>query len=309
MPNDLPFYSFNHYLKKLFNKRVYKISIDGGFTCPNRDGTKGFGGCIFCDGSGSSSKTNKMGTSITDQIKENIKVRKKRYRAEKFIAYFQSFSNTYDNIDSLKKKYDEALKADENIIGLSIATRADCIDEEKLNLIASYKEKLPYVTVEYGMQSCHNQTLKAINQGSTHEEFTKAVEMTKKMGLDVIAHIILNLPNETTKMQLQTADRLAQMDISGVKIHLLTACINTELEKLYNAAHWHPYSFEEYIQLVCDILERLPANYVIHRITGGAHPLKTIAPTWLYSKKDEVIKATVDTLIKRKTKQGAKCLF
>jgi len=309
MSVDCFFYSLNSYFKKLFGQRVYKISLDGGFTCPNRDGTKGRGGCIFCDGNGSSSNTNKIGTSITDQVKQNIKIRKKRYKAKKFIAYFQSFSNTYDSVENLRKKYDEALGADENIIGLSIATRADCIDEEKLKLISSYKKRLPYVCVEYGMQSCHNETLKFINQKSTHEDFIKAVKMTQKMDIDIVAHIILNLPNETKQMQLQTVNRLSEAGISGVKIHLLTACKNTPLAELYQKGLWQPYSFDEYIEMLCDILERLPSNCVIHRLAGGGHPKHTIAPVWLYKKKDAIIKETIETFKKRKTKQSAKCIY
>lgn len=299
------YYSYNNYLKEKFACRVYKVSIDAGFTCPNRDGTKGFGGCTFCDETGSSSRTHLQGTSITKQVQKNIAIRKSRYKAKKFIAYFQSHTNSYAPTNQLKKIYDEAIEADPDIIGLTISTRPDCIDEKKLALIASYKKRLPYVSIEYGMQTKHDKTLKAINNCSTHNDFLKAIELTKKYDLDHCVHVILGLPNEGRKQLLETANTLAKLDIQGIKIHLLVAMENTPLAQSYLRGKWHPLTFEEYIPLVCDFIERLPPSCVIHRLSGNGHPKHLVAPRWAYDRRNDVRKAITDLLSKRSTRQGS----
>ncbi len=299
------YFTLNKYLQKRFNERVYKISIDANFTCPNRDGTKGSGGCIYCDKFGSSSRIHKKRTPIKDQVLNNILIRKTRYKAKKFIAYFQSFTNTYGDIKYLKKIYDQAVFIHPDIIGLSISTRADCLDEEKVQLIASYRKYLPYVSVELGMQSSHDKTLKLINRGETHKDFLKAVELLKKYNIAIVSHVILGLPNETKNDILKTADRLANLEISGIKLHFLIALKNTELENMHNQKKWSPLTFDNYVNLCADFIERMPPEYIIHRTAGSGYPKDIIAPKWIYSNKNEVMQAIQHVLEKRNTHQGS----
>jgi uncharacterized protein len=305
----LPYNSFNNFLKKLFKQRTYKISIDAGFSCPNRDGTKGVGGCIFCDEKGSSSRTNHECSSLKTQIINNIKVRKSRYRAEKFIVYFQSFTNTYASTEKLKKLYDEAIDAHEDIVGISVSTRPDCIDEEKIKLLASYKEKLPFVCVEYGMQTANDSTLKLLNRNETHEDFLKALELTKKYDLHHCAHIILGLPEESLEDNLKTADTLAQLKVEGVKIHSLVAMENTALCQMYERGLWTPLTLEEYVERSCSFIERLHPTSILHRVSASGHPLHIIAPLWMKEKNLQFSKALIEEFQKRKTRQGSFCKF
>jgi uncharacterized protein len=300
------YYSYGDYLKSKFGCRVYKVSVDAGFTCPNIDGSKGVGGCTFCDESGSSSLTNALGTSIADQVLKNISVRRSRYQAEKFIAYFQSYTNTYASVDRLKKVYDEALEVDPDIVGLAISTRPDCIDEQKIALIAGYKKRVPYVSIEYGMQTMHDRTLKAINRCQTHDDFLNAISLTKKYDLDYCAHIILGLPGEDREDMIATAKSLAQINIQGVKIHLLVALDNTPLAKSYLRGRWKPLDFEQYVSLICDFLEYLPSDCIIHRFGGYGHPMKVVAPKFMYQRKHEVRDRVAQLLTERGTYQGCR---
>jgi radical SAM protein (TIGR01212 family) len=297
-------------MKSLFGFKVYKVSVDAGFSCPNRDGKKGVSGCIFCDEKGSSSRTNEN-LSIKAQVLENIKIRKKRFKAKKFIVYFQSFSNTYAPTETLKKRYDEAINASPDIVGISISTRADCIDEEKIKFISTYKKKLPYVSLEYGMQTSHDKTLKLINRKETFKDFLKAISLTKKYNLHNSAHVILGLPKENKSNMLKTADTLAKLQIEGVKIHLLVVMKNTVLEKMYKNKLYSPLSFEEFINISCDFLERLPKNCIIHRLSTSGHPKGIVAPLWMKKKNlnNEIIAALEKNFSKRKTKQGFFCKY
>lgn len=304
---DLFYNSYNKFMKNIFGCKVYKVSIDGGFSCPNRDGTKGVGGCIYCDELGSSSRTSSSEMSITDQIINNIKVRKSRYRAEKFIAYFQSFSNTYAPVSELKKKYDEAINADKDIVGLDISTRPDCIDEEKIKLIASYKDKVKYVCVEYGMQTCHDKTLQLINRGETHKDFVKAIKLAQKYGLHHCAHVILGLPKETVEDQLITAQTLSDLQVEGIKIHLLVAMKNSALAEMYRKNLWKPLSYDEYISLACRFLEHIHPSCIIHRLSASGHPLHIIAPMWMVEKKLDIPSDISKEFQRRKTRQGYFC--
>lgn len=299
------FFTFNDFLQNQFGCRVYKVSVDGGFSCPNRDGTKGQNGCIFCDASGSSSKTVCHATSIKEQVLHNIKVRKRRFHAQKYIVYFQSFTNTYASCSILKSRYDEAVFAHPDIVGLAIGTRSDCIDEEKLSLIASYKKNLPFVTIEYGMQTIHNKTLKKIDRKETHEDFLKALELSRKYGIEPVVHVILGLPGETDQEMLQTALALNKLKIKGVKIHVLTAIKETPLAHLYEKRLFTPLSYEKYLGLVCDFLERLPKDCVIYRFAGGGHAKDILEPKWAYEKRNTIQQAIAEELKKRKSYQGS----
>ena len=217
MENKKRYYPISQYLKKTFNKKVYKITLDGGFYCPNRDGTISKGGCIFCDETGSYSRCNDKILSIQEQIKKSMDKLSAQFKAQAFMAYFQSYSNTYANVEKLKEIYDSVF-FDERIVSISIGTRPDCVDNKKLDLISSYKH--PWI--EYGLQSANDETLKLINRRHDFECFKKAVIETKKRNIKVCAHIILGFPNETKKDMLNTAHKLAKLNIDGIKIHMLT---------------------------------------------------------------------------------------
>lgn len=302
---SLPYLSYNRYMQKLFKKRVYKVSVDGGFSCPNRDGAKSFSGCIFCDAKGASSRTHAEFTPIKEQVLKNIQIRKSRYKAEKFIVYLQSFTNTYASLKTLKKRYDEALFAHKDIVGLSISTRPDCIDEEKIKLIASYKDKVPYVCVEYGLQTIHDKTLKRINRQESFADFLKALELSKKYGLHNCAHVILNLPGEGRKEMLETADKLAELQVEGVKIHLLAVLKNTFLHRLFLAGKWQSPSLQESVQRACDFIEHLPADTIIHRVSSrNGHPHDLVHPLWMRDGKEKFANFILQEFKTRGTYQG-----
>ncbi len=281
-PQDKKYNQYSQHLKELFNCKVYKITLDAGFNCPNRDGTISTGGCIFCDTGGSFSQAHSNLLSIDKQIEESKKRLKKRFKAEKFIAYFQAFTNTYASVDKLKNIYDEAL-TDPDVIGLSIGTRPDCVDEEKINLISSYA-KDNYVWLEYGLQSAHNKTLDIINRGHAVEDFIKAVKITQNKNINICTHVILGLPGETKKEMLETARLLADIGIDGIKIHLLCALKGTKLEKMYHNNEFKPLEINEYVDIVCDYIEILPPNVTMHRLAGNGLNEILVAPEWLPEK-------------------------
>ena len=245
--------------------------------------------------------------SIKEQILNNIKIRKSRYKAKKFIAYFQSFSNTYADINILKQQYDEAVSAHPDIVGLNISTRPDCIDEAKIQLIASYRKKVPFVCIEYGLQSCHNKTLELINRKETFEDFLKALQLTKKYkdSLHHCVHVILGLPEESFEEQMKTAAILADLRIEGIKIHPLAVMQNTPLADLYEKSLYIPLSAEEYLSSACSFIERLHPECIIHRVSTAGHPMHTIAPAWLKENKSNLTRAIEEEFRKRKTQQGS----
>ena len=277
--NDL-----NSYLRGIFGCRVQKISIDAGLSCPNRDGSISTGGCIYCNVRGSGTGAYAHGLSITDQLQRGKTSLAKRYKAKKFIAYFQSFSNTYASPATLERLYNEAL-AVEDIVGLSIGTRPDCVDPPVLDLLEAYAENY-MIWVEYGLQSAHDATLDLINRGHDFECFRKTVEATRNRGIKICSHVILGLPSETQKHMLETANRLAQLEIDGIKLHLLYVVKGTVLEKLYRQEKYRCLRQTEYVDLVCDFLERIPQRVVIQRLTGDPHPDELVAPHWSLNKKD-----------------------
>jgi len=296
---------YSAYLKQKFGVKVYKVTIDAGFSCPNRDGTISSGGCIFCDESGSFSQAHSNLLSIEDQLKTGIETLSTRFKAKKFMSYFQAYSNTYKPVDKLEKIYNSALNHPD-VIGLSIGTRPDCVDDEKLKLIASYKDDY-YTWIEYGLQSIHDKTLRAINRGHDFDCFLKAYEMSKKVGLNVCAHVILGLPDETREDMLQTAKKLAEMKVDGIKIHMLCVLENTQLAKLYEAGKISLPSEEEYMQTVCDFLEILPAETTIHRLAGNGLKKELIAPRWIGKKMDMLNK--IDRELERRDSYQGNHLF
>ncbi len=292
---------FNTYLKKEFGERVQKITVDAGFSCPNRDGTLSSGGCIYCNPKGSGTGAYGKKISITDQLVQGKAALNRRYKANKFFAYFQSFTNTYAPVEKLKAVYEEAL-AVKDIIGLSIGTRPDCVDNEILSLLEQYARKY-LVWIEYGLQSVHNQTLALINRGHDFQSFQNAVQMTQGRNIKICVHVILGLPGESRIQMLETAKTLSEMKIDGIKIHLLYVIKGTGMEQLYQTGEYQCLEQQAYVDLVCDFLERTPWNIVIQRLTGDPHRDELVAPEWCM-KKAETLKMIQDELEKRNTRQG-----
>lgn len=294
----------NSYLRGIFGCRVQKISVDAGLSCPNRDGTIAAGGCIYCNPHGSGTGAHARGRSITEQLEAGKTAMVRRYRARKFIAYFQSFSNTHAPLSHLRALYDEALAVD-GIVGLSIGTRPDCVSEPILALLQEYARR-HLVWVEYGLQSARDATLAGINRGHDSACFLNAVAATRARGLPVCAHIILGLPNETRADMQFTAATLAAAEVDGVKIHSLYVVKGTRLEAQFKAGHYRCLEREEYADLVVDVLERLPARVVIQRLTGDPHPDELTAPDWCRDKRASLVAIRI-AMERRDTWQGKLC--
>ncbi len=299
---DKRYNQFSAYLKNKFGAKVYKITLDAGFSCPNRDGAISTGGCIFCDDGGSFSQAHSNLLSIEEQVNIGAKTLHNRFKAEKFMSYFQAYSNTYKPVNELENIYKSALHHPD-VVGLSIGTRPDCVDEDKLNLISDIAQDY-YTWVEYGLQSIHDKTLKKINRGHNFDCFLKAYEKTKGKGINVCTHVIFGLW-ETRDEILETAQKLAELKVDGVKIHMLCALKDTKLAQLYANKEIDFMSEEEYVNLVCDFLEILPPTTTIHRLAGNGLKKNLIAPRWLGAKLDCLNKIDRE-LLKRDSYQGAK---
>lgn len=292
MENLKRYNRLTEYLKDKFGERVLKICINGNFTCPNRDGTIGFGGCIFCSehGSGDHLESN---VSIEKQVKNYFSSYKSQ-RANKFIAYFQNFTNTYDTLENLKMKYDSAL-IDNRIVALAIATRPDCLNEDIVKLIKSYSEKY-YVWVELGLQTSNDITGNLINRGYTSEQFSTAVSLLNKYNIDVVTHIMVGLPNES-KIDLEnTVKFINQHNIQGIKIHSTYIIQNTKLANMYYSGTYKPIDLMDYINSVIFILTHISKDIVIHRISADAPKDLLIAPEWNLHKK--LVLNNVDKIMK-----------
>ena len=295
--------TFSEFLKKRFGQKVYKVTLDAGFSCPNRDGTLSSDGCIFCDDSGSFSRLYSPTLPIEAQLQVGMVKIKNRYHAEKFLAYFQAYTNTYKPVNELKQLYDKVFI--DNVVGMSIGTRPDCVDEEKLDLISSYNVDNRFIQVEYGIQSVHDKTLKFINRGHDFACFEKACKKSKERGLTVCAHVILGLPNETYDDMMQTAKTLAKMSIDGIKIHMLAVMEGTKIQKMFDEGKINLMSEEDYISTVCDFLEYLPPDMIIQRLAGNGKREIRIQPRWL-GKKLELVGKMEKEFERRGTKQGSK---
>lgn len=295
--------SFSEHLRRLFGCRVYKVSVDAGFTCPTRDGTKARGGCLYCGEEGSRASYCDPDLPIDAQVRRGIEFLRRRYKAEKFIAYFQPYTNTYAPVEVLRGVYDQALAVD-NIVGLSIGTRPDCVSPQVLDLLAEYHDRT-YLWVEYGLQSAMEKTLHSINREHTVGDFIEAVEQTHARGMRVCAHVILGLPYETPSDMLASADVLNSLHIDGVKIHSLYVNKNARLARLYETGELRLLLQEEYVGLVCDYLERLAPDILIHRLTGEAPPNLLLAPHWC-ADKSTVIRHIRQELERRGSEQGSR---
>lgn len=287
MENKERYKHLNNYLKEKFGERTLKICIDGGFTCPNRDGNCGISGCIFCSEKGSGELISLASGSdsidkITNQVK-NYFLSYRCNRANKFIAYFQNFTNTYDSLENLKKKYDAALINDK-IVGLEVATRPDCINEDIAKLLKSYTKKY-YVCVELGLQTSNDNTGILINRGYTSAQFTKAVKILNKYNIDVVAHIMVGLPNENFDDIKNTVNFINEHNIQGIKIHSTYVIKNTVLANMYFKHEYIPISLDYYFDALTYIITHISPNVVIHRISGDAPKDLLIAPEWNLHKK------------------------
>lgn len=299
------YYKFSEYFKKKFGCRVFKVSVDAGFSCPNRDGTKGSGGCIYCDNKGFSFNSRKETASLEIQIKRGIEFARKRYRAEKFIIYFQAYTNTYAQLDVLRERY-SIINDFDNIVGLAIGTRPDCIDNEKLDLLEQYTEDYE-VWIEYGLQSVHESTLKFINRRHSYADFLKAVKLTYKRGkFKICVHVIIGLPGENKDDVLETAKEIGRLKIDGIKIHPLHIIRGTKMEELYVNGEYHPLDLEQYLELTTSFLEYIHPDTVIQRITADCPSNYLVAPEWI--KEKNMILQRIDSKLKEENRyQGRLC--
>ena len=276
----------NKFLKEKFGERTLKICVDGGFTCPNRDGTLGYGGCIYCSEKGSGELINPI-NSISEQVRYYFTTYKAK-RANKFIVYFQNFTNTYDTIENLKLKYDSAL-IDDRIVGLEIATRPDCITEDVVKLLNTYSNKY-YVCVELGLQTANEKNGDFINRCYSNSDFTRAVSLLNKYNIDVVAHIMIGLPSPNSKAEsiedvASTVAFLNNHQIQGIKIHSCYVVKNTKLEDLYNSGKYSPLSLDDYLKQCAYVITHINPNVIIHRISGDAPKDLLVAPSWNSHKK------------------------
>ncbi len=275
--------TLNSYFKEVFGEKVYKLALDGGMTCPNRDGTIGSGGCIFCSEGGSGDFAEKLCGDIHTQLERaKLRVRKKT-KTDKFIAYFQSYTNTYADVGYLRRLFFAAI-SEPSVVGLSIGTRPDCLPSDVLKLLKELNEIKP-VFVELGLQTIHKATEILIRRGYPLEVFDEAVKSLKEIGVNTVVHVILGLPHETPQMMLETVKYVGKSGADGIKLQLLHVLKGTELEKMYLRGEFEVLTMEEYIDILCSCIEALPKEIVIHRITGDAPKRLLVAPKWSADKK------------------------
>lgn len=299
--NNKRYYTLDYYYKHKFNSKVFKVSLNAGFSCPNLDGKKGTGGCIYCSKIGSGEFAGNVNDSLEKQFYDVLKVMKKKWDSNKYIAYFQARTNTYAPLHVLKEKYENVLKLP-NVIGLSIATRPDAISNECLDYLEELNNRT-YLTVELGLQTIHEKTSILINRCHSLDCFTNMVKELRKRNINVVVHIINGLPYETKEMMIETVKYLNKLDIQGIKIHMLNILKDTKLYELYKQEKFHVLSKEEYVDIVCDQLENLREDIVIHRITGDPKEDDLVEPTWL-TKKFGVLNEIDKELKRRDTYQG-----
>lgn len=316
MPGTKRYRTFSQYLKETFGERVHKVTLDAGFTCPNRDGTLATGGCIYCDHRGSGAPSIDRTQSVTEQLEAGMAAVRRRYKADKFIAYFQAFTNTYAPLATLRRLYDQALAKD-GVVGLAVGTRPDCLPDEVLDLLEEYTRDYR-VWLEIGLESAHDRTLELVNRGHDVACFADAVKRaqgralslgtkggTKGRGLRLCAHVILGLPGETKEEMLETARTVAGLGLDEIKIHSLHVLRGTKLASMYRSGEVRLMTMEEYVGLVCDFLELLPPDMVIQRLMGEGAPDLLIAPDWSRQKM-AVLEAIDEELERRDSHQGIK---
>ena len=294
-------YMLNDFLKEKFNEKIYKVSLDGGFTCPNRDGKVSRGGCIFCSENGSGDFTATKLKSIHAQIEEQINLVSKKYKGDKYIAYFQNFTNTYAEVSYLRKIYQEAL-SHEKIVGLAIATRPDCLGDDVLELLAELNKKT-FLWVELGLQTVNDDVAKYFNRAYETEIYKEASEKLNRLNIKFVTHIIIGLPKEENDDYLKTAIFAQNCGTWGIKLHLMYVVKNTPLEKLYLNGDLKVNTKEEYVEKVVNVLENISSEVVVHRLTGDGDRETLVAPLWSI-KKIDVLNSIHKELKRRNTYQG-----
>jgi radical SAM protein (TIGR01212 family) len=299
------YYGFSDYLRERYPFRVYKVTLDAGFTCPNRDGKVGTGGCIYCINRSFSPNARHERATVTDQMQRGIEALRARYKARKFLAYFQAYTNTYGEPAMLKRLYDEAL-AVPDVIGLSVGTRPDCAPDPVLDLLESYTGSCDEVWIEYGLQSACARTLEAINRGHDPASFFDAVRRTTGRGIRICVHVILGLPGETRDDMMRTAQRLAPLGIDGIKLHHLYVPKQTRLAALHAAGKVEPLNAQAYAELAAEFLTHLPPTVAVQRLVGDVRGDILIAPRWTEDKQ-HVLQMVTDALAARDAVQGSGC--
>jgi uncharacterized protein len=304
---QLPYNQHSEVLKRQFGQKVFKVTLDAGFNCPNRDGTKTWGGCTFCDASGSSAQIAPPTLPLTEQLTLGMNGWKQRYgeKAQKFIAYYQAFTNTHDTPERLRQVYQVALDHPD-VVGIAIGTRPDCVGEPILDVLEEIAQK-KYLWVEYGLQSAHNASLVFINRAHTVEEYIDAVQRTQRRGIDICGHLIHGLPGETREMMLASVQLLVDLKITGIKIHSLHILKGSIMAQQYRRGEIPLFTMVDYVQWVCDSLELLPWEMHIHRLTGDGLKHLLIAPDWSRDKRS-VLQAIHQEMQRRGTRQGSKVL-
>ena len=296
--NGKRYHSLNYFLRNKFGEKIYKISLDGGFTCPNRDGKVATGGCTFCSARGSGDFAGSRILSITEQFEDRKEMMQKKWKDGKYIAYFQAYTNTYAPVDELRRKYEEAL-AQKNVIAISIATRPDCLDDDVLDYLSELNKKT-YLWVELGLQTINDETARNFNRGYDFEVFDNSLKKLQERGIEVVVHTIFGLPGETKEDMLKTVDYVAHSGAQGVKFHLLHLMEGTRMVKQYENGELHLLSKEDYIDLICEAVAMIPEEMVVHRLTGDAPRQSLIGPMWSLKKWEvlnDIDKALVDNNI------------
>ena len=293
--------SFGSYIKKRFATTVYKVNVDAGFTCPNRDGTISTSGCIFCNNDSFRPGSCTPTLSISEQIRNGIAHVKKRYKAERFLVYFQPYTNTYAPVDELERLYRKAL-SEPSVIGLAIGTRPDTVDEEKIALLETLAERY-FILIEYGMQSIYEKTLEFINRGHDYNTFLKTIDLTKDRGIFIGAHVIVGFPTETKEEMLSMADEVSHIPIDFLKIHQLQVIKDTPLEIIYRERPFHVFEYEEYLEFVTEFIERLSPRIVLQRLFATAPDSILIAPHW-GKNRQEILRDIEKRLEEKDTYQG-----
>ncbi len=293
--------TYRPYIKEKLGYRVNKLSVDMGFTCPNRDGNLAVGGCVYCNNDSFVPPYARARFSMDQQITNGMEYLRNRFKAEKFIIYFQSYTNTYDSVDKLEQMYKEALAYDD-VVGLAVGTRSDCIDEEKLDMFEELAKDY-YVCVEYGIESIYDKTLDYMNRGHDYQSVLDAIEMSKGRGVEIGAHVIVGMPTETKEEMLKMADEVSSLGIDVFKVHNLHIVRNTQLARMYKEKPFQLFTFQEYVTFIVDFLERISPDMIIERLfTDTPHQL-LIAPDWGKSHL-QILQAIEAELEKRDTYQG-----
>ena len=297
------YYTLDYFYKHKFNSKVFKVSLNAGFTCPNKDGKVGIGGCIYCSKTGSGEYAGDVKKNLVTQFNEVKTMMLRKWPKAKYIGYFQANTNTYDSVDRLKEKYEIILNLD-NVVGLNIATRPDSISNECLDYLEELSKKT-YLTIELGLQTIHDKTSKFINRCHTLECFENMVKELRKRNINIVVHIINGLPYETKEMMIDTVKYLSDLDIQGIKIHMLSILKDTKLAEIYNDEKFKLITRDEYIDIVCDQLEYLREDIVVNRITGDPKVSDLIEPDWLV-KKVTILNDIDKEMTRRNTYQGIK---